>query len=290
MNTKDLRCFEAVYEERSISRAAQKLYITPQGLSKNIKILENELKTVLFKRTSQGMMPTESAELLYRKAGDIIRQLEELNLSIRQLENHKIIFRIGYACGVFNVIPLRLIQQFIRENDNIRVEWCEYPNREVQEMLKSSRIEYGFVVGACKEPGMCQRKLASRDVLLLVYEGHPLYERESISFEDLQGENIGILNEHFHMYHDFQKGCQSRGITPNIVAKTADSTFLYRLCRQRSGLALVPEFVLDEFKMEHIKPIPFKETFTWDVWGVYKEDNKNYDTIRSFDQFLKNKM
>ena len=46
MNVKDLKSFEAVYEERGINQAAQKLFITPQGLSRNIKMLESELDTV----------------------------------------------------------------------------------------------------------------------------------------------------------------------------------------------------------------------------------------------------
>ena len=65
MNTKDLKCFEAVYQENSISRAARRLYITPQGLGKNIRNLEAELETVLFERTKQGVCPTESADFLY---------------------------------------------------------------------------------------------------------------------------------------------------------------------------------------------------------------------------------
>lgn len=55
MNVKDLKSFEAVYEERGINQAAQKLFITPQGLSRNIKMLESELDTVLFERTKQGV-------------------------------------------------------------------------------------------------------------------------------------------------------------------------------------------------------------------------------------------
>lgn len=50
MNIKDLKCFEAVYEQKSINKAAKQLYITPQGLGSNIRSLENELGTVLFER------------------------------------------------------------------------------------------------------------------------------------------------------------------------------------------------------------------------------------------------
>ena len=59
MNTKILKCFQTVYEEKNLGRAARRLYITPQGLSKNIRQLEEELGSSLFLRTAQGMEPTE---------------------------------------------------------------------------------------------------------------------------------------------------------------------------------------------------------------------------------------
>lgn len=114
MNTKDLKCFEAVYQEQSISKAARRLYITPQGLGKNIRTLEAELKTILFERTKQGVRPTESADFLHGRSKKIIQELEELENGVRQLENRKIVLRIGCACGVFkeDTKNYETIQQF----------------------------------------------------------------------------------------------------------------------------------------------------------------------------------
>lgn len=53
MNIDDLKCFEAVYREGSIHKAAKHLFITPQGLGKNIRNLENELGTLLFLRSKK---------------------------------------------------------------------------------------------------------------------------------------------------------------------------------------------------------------------------------------------
>ena len=290
MNTKDLKCFEAVYQEKSISRAARRLYITPQGLGKNIRTLEAELETVLFERTKQGMRPTQSADFLYGRTKKIIQELEELENGVRQLENRKIVLRIGCACGVFNVLPFELILNFMRENPHIRVEWNEYSNEEVKSMLEDSRLEYGFIVGKHEGDDMIQRKLDGREILLLVYEGHPLYEKESVNVEMLREENMILMNEHFHMYHDFASICCAKGFTPNIIAKTSDGAVLYKLCRQKIGLAVIPEFMLEDFRMEHMRAIPFEEHMTWEVFGVYKEDTKNYETIRRFDCFLKQKV
>ena len=290
MNTKDLKCFEAVYQEKSISRAARRLYITPQGLGKNIRTLEAELETVLFERTKQGMRPTQSADFLYGRTKKIIQELEELENGVRQLENRKIVLRIGCACGVFNVLPFELILNFMRENPHIRVEWNEYSNEEVKSMLEDSRLEYGFIVGKHEGDAMIQRKLDGREILLLVFEGHPLYEKESVNVEMLREENMILMNEHFHMYHDFASICCAKGFTPNIIAKTSDGAVLYKLCRQKIGLAVIPEFMLEDFRMEHMRAIPFEEHMTWEVFGVYKEDTKNYETIQQFDCFLKQKV
>ena len=290
MNTKDLKCFEAVYQENSISRAARRLYITPQGLGKNIRNLEAELETVLFERTKQGMRPTQSADFLYGRTKKIIQELEELENGVRQLENRKIVLRIGCACGVFNVLPFELILNFMRENPHIRVEWNEYSNEEVKSMLEDSRLEYGFIVGKHEGDDMIQRKLDGREILLLVFEGHPLYEKESVNVEMLREENMILMNEHFHMYHDFASICCAKGFTPNIIAKTSDGAVLYKLCRQKIGLAVIPEFMLEDFRMEHMRAIPFEEHMTWEVFGVYKEDTKNYETIQQFDCFLKQKV
>ena len=263
MNTKDLKCFEAVYQEKSISRAARRLYITPQGLGKNIRTLEAELENVLFERTKQGMRPTQSADFLYGRTKKIIQELEELENGVRQLENRKIVLRIGCACGVFNVLPFELILNFMRENPHIRVEWNEYSNEEVKSMLEDSRLEYGFIVGKHEGDDMIQRKLDGREILLLVFEGHPLYEKESVNVEMLREENMILMNEHFHMYHDFASICCAKGFTPNIIAKTSDGAVLYKLCRQKIGLAVIPEFMLEDFRMEHMRAIPFEEHMTW---------------------------
>ena len=55
-DTKDLRYFRQVYEDKSINQAAKQLFITPQGLSRVITKLEGELQTKLFERTSSHFM------------------------------------------------------------------------------------------------------------------------------------------------------------------------------------------------------------------------------------------
>lgn len=56
---------------------------------------------------------------------------------------------------------------------------------------------------------------------------------------------------------------------------------------QKIGLAIIPDFVLDDLVMDHLRAIPFEETLTWDVYGVYEKKNRSYETIKKFENYLK---
>lgn len=287
MNTKLLKCFQIVYEEKSINRAAGRLYITPQGLSRNIRQLEEELDVQLFQRTARGMEPTESGHFLYEKSGRIIRELEEIENGLRQLKRRRERLRIGCANGVLNLLPLTMILAFGELYPEITLEWREYPNDQVKEKLMNSEIEYGFVIGNWEEEAVQSRRVCGCQLCLLVYEGHPLYEEEQVSLGCLKGERLLLMNEDFRLYHDVTGMCAARGFVPDIAAKTADGAGLYRLCSQKVGLAVVPEFFRDEFRMEGVRAIPFEEHFLWEVYGVCRWETAGYENIRLFDRYLK---
>lgn len=285
MNIKDLECFILVYEQQSMNRAAKQLYITPQGLSKNIRNLEQELETILFERSKRGVYPTESAKLLYSKAKEILRQLSEVENEIHQITNQKQVLRIGCANGVFHVLPLSTILTFMQENPHIHVEWCEYSNEEVTNMLSASKLEYGFVVGKQKNTNLLQRPIISRKVKVLVYEGHPLYNEKYIRLNMLQGEELLLMNEHFSIYHDVIESCHRQGFIPSIRAKTSEGSVLVKLCIQKLGLAIVPDFLVEQ-DIAGVRAIPFQEKFTWDVYGTILRENKEFEVIQKFDEYI----
>ena len=67
MNTKELQYFMKVCEEQSINKAAGKLFITQQGLSRVIANLEKNLNVKLLERNARGVFPTEEGQYLYEK-------------------------------------------------------------------------------------------------------------------------------------------------------------------------------------------------------------------------------
>ena len=77
MNQKQMEYFLEVYRQGNIQSAADKLYVSRQGVSKMLKSLEEELGQLLFIRNPHGLVPTDYANALLRvpiqKRGDDLR-------------------------------------------------------------------------------------------------------------------------------------------------------------------------------------------------------------------------
>ena len=77
MELRHLRCFIAVAEERSFSRAAERLHIEQSPLSRTIKKLESDLGVVLFQRTSRGTRLTWAGEVFLEDTRRVLVTLEQ---------------------------------------------------------------------------------------------------------------------------------------------------------------------------------------------------------------------
>ena len=78
MNIKDLEYFQMICQEQSITKAAKRLYLSPQGLSKILQGMEAKLHTTLLIRTKQGLQLTESGQALLRRAPGITQAYQDL--------------------------------------------------------------------------------------------------------------------------------------------------------------------------------------------------------------------
>ena len=84
MDSRQLRYFIAVYEQRNLSRAADQANVAQSALSHHIANLEAEFATPLFERKPRGMEPTAAGERLYEHARIILRAMAAAEREIRE--------------------------------------------------------------------------------------------------------------------------------------------------------------------------------------------------------------
>jgi len=287
MDIRTLNCFRLVYEKRSINSAAKELFISAQGLGKMINNLEEELKTSLFERSAKGLVPTENADLLYDQSADLITRFHRIEQAMEQARTKVKRLRICCGRGVLNALSFEVLATFIETHPEIEVVWKEMANADVKAAVSSYAAEIGLVVGETLREEVQERHLQSRKMCVLVYKGHPYYDRTDLSIADLDEEKIVTLNDQYRVYHDFVKACKSAQVQPIITGLTEDSHFVYKMCKQKIGLGILLDFSTSDFNLENIKVIPLKEKITWDIYMIYLKRNKKFPNISLFEAYIK---
>lgn len=286
MDTKDLRCFCRVYEERGINQAAKQLFISPQGLSRIIAKLEAELQVTLFFRSVRGLRPTASGTYLYENGRELLNRMEDLEIGIRRIERIDRELQLGFSCGVLNVFPFQQLDKFQAENPDIYLQWEELDNQEVMDRIFQRVIDAGFVIGSIEQEGLYAKEVYQSGMDALIYEGHPFYDREQLSIDDLRDEPLIILNERYSCYHSFLSRCKDFGFIPLIHMKLMESQLIYRFCREKMGIGIDTNIHKQDISMEHLHRIKLYDAFSWKISIVCREDRKQEKVIKKLlDQF-----
>ena len=96
MELRQLRVFVAIAEERHLGRAASRLYLSPQAISKTLATLEREAGGRLVERHSRGVAVTEAGMLLYERAARLVADAERTLVDLRDLTSAQPgVFRVG---------------------------------------------------------------------------------------------------------------------------------------------------------------------------------------------------
>ena len=286
MDTKDIRSFRLVYEERSINRAAKQLFITPQGLSRIIHKLEEELQIVLFERTKGGMVPTECGDYFYAQSQELLYQLEDIKYHLQKMNSRQRKIKIGFACGVLNLVSLKKLNAIQREMPDVSVQWEEMENQEVAEQVNRGLLDIGFIIGTIPGNEVESCVVYEGKMNVLVYPGHPFYEKERLSIEELKEQPLISLNQKYFSYHSFMQRCGDFGFVPNIVINTMESQLIYRFCNEKLGLGIDADIHKIDRLYPDIRRIELHDAIPWKVSMIYRKNETDRFLVERLAQII----
>jgi len=160
--------FVAVYQERSFTAAANRIHATQSGLSMQIKELEGRIGVSLFERSPKGVTPTMAGQKLYRRALEIVRQVEGLREEMRLIR--------GEATGSVSVglMPTftrsalgPAIARFTTTYPFVKLKIFEAYSAVLTEMVSREELDFAIVPPTSSTDGIAAQHLA-RDSEVLV--------------------------------------------------------------------------------------------------------------------------
>ena len=254
MNINQLRQFAAVARYKSMTRAAQELYMTQQALSKTLKLMQNEMGGELFVSRGQGLQLTDLGSKLLAIAESLMPRYDSCMEMITQLiEQNKnrvsVCFENGF--GKYAIPAELMLDGTVSTQMAADGAGCI---REVEE----GRAE----VGVCSPPealrdGMRYFPLVREPLMLLMRREHPLAGEKSLRVGQLRDYPHIMPALHSAEMNRYISRCIDEGFFPRFVIESRDFGFMVRALLTEDLLLPCPSFAVEE-RMSDLVLLPLE--------------------------------
>lgn len=242
MELRTLRYFITVAEELNITRAAEKLHMSQPPLSAQIKSLENELNTQLFIRGKRHLKMTESGQLLYRRAKEILSLTEKTQTEIQSMgAGMRGTISIGLVEGMAPDIASEWFAGFIGKHPNIRFRILDGSTDDLLEKLRSGLISLAVITSPCDNSLLHSFKVGEEQMAALMNKSHPLASRggSEIHISDLKDENL-IVPSRKALIEIIYRWFKEEGAEPKIVCEMDSYLDAAALAGRKVGISIYP--------------------------------------------------
>jgi DNA-binding transcriptional LysR family regulator len=276
MDVRRLKYFIVTAEERSISRAAEKLHITQPPLTRHIHCLEEELGVQLFTRTSWGVELTQAGTALLGHARNISAHVELATEQIKRVAAGKAgRIDIGvFGSAMLNIIP-RILNSFALACPDVNVVLHNAPKGRQIEALHQGRILIAIDRYLPEYPELRSELVTREPLWVALNQRNRLIHQPGITLEDLRNEPL-IGEQDQSVFFVTQALFRHHNFDPLIVHKAADMISAVVMVAGGFGSALVPESVLNLRLPEVVfRPLLTQVESLIDLHCVYRKDEQS---------------
>lgn len=174
MDLRQLKYFIAVVEERSFTRAAERLHISQPPLSRQIQQLEDELGVQLLERNSRPLRPTDAGRFFHARAVRTIEQIQEMTLMTQRIAKMDRRLVVGFVpTTMYGALP-RIARVFRARNPHTELVLVEQTTVQQMEALVAGKIDVGFGRIRLDAPQVRREVLREERLVLAIPLDHPL--------------------------------------------------------------------------------------------------------------------
>jgi DNA-binding transcriptional LysR family regulator len=240
--------FATVAEQRSFTRAAEKLNIAQPAISQQIRTLEEELEVKLLTRTKRSVRLTAAGQVFLGEAKDILNRVEESRAHARRAAQGATgrlsIGCIGWTASLF--LP-GLIHTYRTRYPAVCIQLHEQLPGEQLEALESGQIDVGFTrpLPKTKASRFVQERVYRDRLVAVLPQRHALAGSQEVSLEELANEDWVLLNRSTspEMVDGFTLLCANAGFAPRVINEAARIQTVFALVAAGMGVSLTPSYI-----------------------------------------------
>ena len=246
MELRQIRYFQRVAAELSFTRAAETLHMAQPPLSRQIKMLEEEIGVELFERVGRGIRLTEAGRYFLDQTDLMLQKLSEtVHATQRVGRREKRRVGIGFVPSVLYGYMPGFIRQLRGLDQNIDISLLEMITLQQYEALKTGQIDIGIGRILLSDPEIERLVLWEERLIVAMPREHRLAECSSLSLDQVVSESLILYPARprpsyaDHVLDIFRR----QGAVPEHIQEVNELQTALGLVAAGIGLAIVPESV-----------------------------------------------
>jgi DNA-binding transcriptional LysR family regulator len=294
MQLETLKIFCDLVETKSLSRAAERNFVTQSAVSQQVRGLEEKFKRRLLERMRGGREVglTEEGEVFYQESRQIVNayaQLEERMRTLTGTVSGTVHVATVYSIGLHELPAV--IRRFMAEHPEAKID-LEYSRttRIVRDVLAGT-VELGVVAYPEKKRGLSVVPLGGDRLVLICPPGHALAKHKKVRARDLNNQDFVLFERDIPTRRAIDKILRAHGVTVRRVAEFDNIETIKRAVEVGIGAAIVPSpSVIDEARVGSLAVVALAEA-EWrrSVGVIYRSDRTLGTAAKKFIQLLREK-
>jgi DNA-binding transcriptional LysR family regulator len=282
--------FTEICRYKSFSKAAERLYISQQGISMAIYRLEEELSCKLFYRTGRELHLTENGEFLLEHAQEIVRQFqlcEEYFDREKSAKRLRKTLRISAAYGTMAEFGGELIFLFRQQYPENLLNVLESSDWECEESVWNEDSELGFSLAPIDQRRFESMSLFTRRFCLLVHKTHPLSSEKRVPLDVLRDMPVMMMDNRSKANQIIMQCCREAGFQPDVQFTAGEVIGIHRLVNANKGVGISVESIAEDLGQANIVSIPFEDPrMIWDAHLFKKRGVSLSPIAKTFERYV----
>ncbi|MEK4554465.1 MULTISPECIES: LysR family transcriptional regulator [Jeotgalicoccus] len=284
MDIRQLRYFIVIAEEKQISAAAKKLYMSQPPLSQQLKNMEASLGEQLFERSGKFLELTEAGKTLYKYALQITQMMEEAKNEVADVGGG-IDGRLAVGINTFSLGNLNeVFHQYRSMYPKIKYKIQQNESSLLCYLLKQREIEMAIVRLPLEIDEFTLQHLHSEPFYVITSKEKKLFTGDATLEEVSRYPLVLPSIEGLGVYYSIHEAFSKAKIQPEIIAEFSDLKLMMELVSTDFGVSIVPESLLHLYKEYpvHIHKIADSEQLSGDIGLIWLKDHRLSKAAQNF--------
>jgi LysR family cys regulon transcriptional activator len=241
--------WEVAHHDLNVSATAQSLYTSQPGISKQIRLLEDELGVEVFSRSGKHLTRiTPAGEAILQTAGEILRKVESIKQVAQEFSNDKKgSLSLATTHTQARYLLPKVIGNFIERFPEVSLHMHQGTPMQISEMAADGTVDFAIATEAMELfSDLIMMPCYEWNRAIVVPKGHPLCQLSELTLEEVAKHPIVTYVFGFTGRSKLDEAFMVRGLVPRIVFTAADADVIKTYVRLGLGVGIIAKMAYDE--------------------------------------------